>query len=229
MLDLKKLTFFIEIPAGSSVKYEIDEETGMLMADRFLHTQMTYPTNYGFVVGTKGKDGDPVDVLVLSSQPVAPGVGIKGHLLGMLEMEDEAGLDSKIIAVPDKKVDPLYGTWESIEDVPQHMKNVIKHFFDHYKELEPGKFVKTKDWKGRAVAEKEVMESEVTMKDECCGKCGEGECEDCKDCEDCGDKACCGKDCCENCESCECGDCKDCQPGMKHTDTHASKAKSKKK
>ena len=143
--DLKKLIFFIEIPANSSVKYEVDEESGMLMADRFLHTQMTYPTNYGFITGTKGKDGDPVDVLVLSSQAVVPGVGIKGHVIGMLEMEDEEGVDTKILAVPEKKFDPIYGLWESIDDVPQHIKDRIKHFFDHYKDLEPGKFVKTHD------------------------------------------------------------------------------------
>ena len=171
-MDLKKLLFYIEIPAGSSVKYEVDEETGMLIADRFLHTQMTYPTNYGYVCNTIGKDGDPVDVLVLSSQPVVPGVGIKGHVLGMLEMEDEEGSDSKIIAVPNKKVDPLYGGWEKIEDVPEHIKDRIKHFFDHYKELEPGKFVKTQGWKGRAEAEKEIEESwHEEDKEECCGHC----------------------------------------------------------
>ena len=163
-LDLKKLIFYIEIPANSSVKYEVDEKSGMLMADRFLHTQMTYPTNYGYIVGTKGKDGDPVDVLVLSSQAVVPGVGIKGHVIGLLEMEDEEGVDTKILAVPDKKVDPIYGLWESIDDVPQHVKDRIKHFFDHYKDLEPGKFVKTHDFKGREAAEQEVNESTVKGK-----------------------------------------------------------------
>lgn len=177
-MDLKKMLFFIEIPAGSNVKYEVDEETGMLIADRFLHTQMTYPTNYGYIVGTKGKDGDPVDVLVLSSMPVVPGVGIKGHVIGMLEMEDEEGIDSKLIAVPDKKVDPLYGTWESIDDVPKHMLERIKHFFDHYKELEPGKYVKTRDWKSREVAEKEINESIVEEDEDMC--CNGNHCEHCK-------------------------------------------------
>ncbi|MBI5150954.1 MAG: inorganic diphosphatase [Candidatus Pacebacteria bacterium] len=181
---MKKLVFFIEIPANSSVKYEVDEDTGLLMADRFLHTQMTYPTNYGYIVGTKGKDGDPVDVLVLSSQPVVPGVGMKGHIVGMLEMEDEEGVDTKVLAVPDKKVDPLYGVWESIDDVPQHLKDRIKHFFDHYKELEPGKFVKTHDFKSRAEAEKEVGESFIEEDccggGECCGECGDGGCDECK-------------------------------------------------
>lgn len=185
--DIKKLLFYIEIPAGSSVKYELDEETGMLMADRFLHTQMSYPANYGSILGTQGKDGDPVDVLVLSSQPVIPGVGIKGHIIGMLEMEDEEGIDTKILAVPDKKVDPIYGLWESIDDVPKHILDVIEHFFNHYKELEPGKIVKTHGFKGREIAEKEVMESFVDEEEcECCGEC-------------CG-KECDGKDCNGNCE-----------------------------
>lgn len=178
-MDLKKILFFIEIPQGSSVKYEVDEETGMLIADRFLHTEMSYPTNYGFIPGTKGKDGDPADVLVLSSMPVMPGVGIKGHIIGMLEMEDEEGIDTKLIAVPDKKVDPIFGVWESIDDVPKHTLDRIKHFFDHYKDLEPGKFVKTKDFKGRVEAEKEVVESIVSEEDcDCDCSCGEHcECE----------------------------------------------------
>lgn len=173
--DMKKLKFFIEIPAGSSVKYEVDEETGMLMADRFLHTQMTYPTNYGYIIDTKGKDGDPVDVLVLSSQAVVPGVGMKGHIVGMLEMEDEEGIDTKVLAVPDKKVDPLYGTWESMDDVPTHIQDRIKHFFDHYKELEPGKFVKTHGFKSRTEAEKEVLASFVDGKKKSGCECG-GDC-----------------------------------------------------
>ena len=190
--DMKKLVFYIEIPAGSSVKYEVDEESGMLMADRFLHTQMSYPTNYGFIMDTKGKDGDPVDVLVLSSQPVAPGVGIKGHIIGMLEMEDEEGVDTKVIAVPDKKVDPIYGLWESIDDVPKHILDVIEHFFNHYKELEPGKIVKTHGFKARAVAEKEVEASFVEECEDCGYSC------DCKNDCDCG--CCCGEDCCKDCD-----------------------------
>ncbi len=160
-MSLQKLTFYIEIPAGSSIKYEVDEETGLLMADRFLHTAMSYPTNYGYVVGTKGKDGDPIDVLVLSGQPVGPGVGIKGHVIAMLEMEDEEGIDHKLIAVPDKKVDPIFGVWEELSDIPVHTQKMIKHFFDHYKELEPNKWIKTGEFKGRESAEKEVEEGTV--------------------------------------------------------------------
>lgn len=150
----EQINVFVEIPAGSSIKYEVDEETGVIMVDRFLYTAFSYPFNYGFVPGTKAKDGDPVDVLVLSDKQVVPGVVIPATPIGMLEMEDEEGIDTKIIAVPTKKVDPLYGSWTDIKDVPEAITNKIKHFFEHYKELEPGKWVKVKNWKGK----KEAME-----------------------------------------------------------------------
>src|SRR3990172_6040140 len=107
---------FIEIPAGGSVKYETDEKTGKLKLDRFLHTAMVYPFNYGSIEGTMGEDGDPLDAIVLSSQSVFPRVTVKCHAIGLLEMEDEGGIDTKIIAVPDKKIDPEYGTFENITD-----------------------------------------------------------------------------------------------------------------
>lgn len=150
---------FIEIPLGSNVKYEVDEETGELTVDRFLHTAMFYPFNYGYIKGTKGKDGDPLDVCVFSSLPVVPGVVMKIHVLGMLEMEDEGGIDTKIIAVPDKKIDPLYGVWDSIADVPQILLDKTKHFMDHMKELEPGKWVKTGEFKNKQNAENEITSS----------------------------------------------------------------------
>jgi len=143
----------IEIPAGSSVKYELDKEEGILMVDRFLHTAMFYPFNYGFVPGTHAKDGDPTDVLVLSSMTVAPGVGIKAQVIGMLEMEDEEGIDTKLIAVPTAKIDPVYGVWNDIADVPEHLQNLMKHFFEHYKDLEKGKWVKAKSFLGKQQAE----------------------------------------------------------------------------
>lgn len=157
-MDIK---VYIEIPEGSMVKYERDEETGILMADRILHTPMAFPFNYGCVLGSRGEDGDPTDVLVLTSQSLVPGVGIKAKLIGMLEMEDEEGVDTKLIAVPIQKVDPLFGRWNDIADVPQHTKDKIKHFFDHYKDLEPGKFVKTGGFLGAAEAAKVL---EVDMK-----------------------------------------------------------------
>lgn len=137
---------FIEIPAGSSVKYEHNKETGYIEVDRFLHTSMRYPTNYGYILNTLAEDNDPTDVLVLSSNEVVPGVVMKINIIGMLEMEDEAGIDAKLIAVPDPKVDPVYGVIQSIEEVSEAMKNMIKHFFEHYKDLESGKWVKVKNW-----------------------------------------------------------------------------------
>lgn len=154
MADAQTIKVFIEIPEGSLVKYERDEETGMLMADRILHTPMAFPFNYGFVIGSRGQDGDPTDIVLLTSERLAPGVGIKAKLIGMLEMEDEEGVDTKLIAVPVIKVDPLNGRWEDVTDIPDHTKSKIKHFFDHYKDLEPGKFVKTGRFLSRAEAEK---------------------------------------------------------------------------
>lgn len=143
MSDALQIKVFIEIPENSRVKYEKDEETGMLMADRILFTPMNFPFNYGYVIGSRGQDGDPTDIVLLASEQLAPGIGIKAQLIGMLEMEDEEGIDTKLIAVPIKKVDPLFGTWTDVTDIPEHSKAKIKHFFDHYKDLEPGKFVKT--------------------------------------------------------------------------------------
>ena len=150
-MDIK---VFVEIPEGSQVKYERNEETGMLMCDRILHTPMSFPFNYGCVLGSKGEDGDPTDIVLLASEQLIPGVGIKAKLIGMLEMTDEEGVDTKLIAVPLPKVDPLFGNWQDITDVPEHTKNKIKHFFDHYKDLEPGKFVKTGAFLSAAEAEK---------------------------------------------------------------------------
>lgn len=156
MTDMKPLKFFIEIPAGSSVKYEIDEETGELVADRFLFTSEVYPTNYGFIKGTKAEDGDPADILVLSSQTVVPGTVIKGEVIGMLEMEDEEGIDHKFVGVPVEKVDPVYGTWKDVMDIPQAIRDRIKHFFETYKALEKGKWVKVRNWIGREEALKKL-------------------------------------------------------------------------
>ena len=158
-MDITKLTagektpeevnVFIEIPQGSSIKYELDKESGIIMVDRFMYTAMSFPFNYGFIPQTSAEDGDPVDVLVLSSQPVQPGTAIASRPIGMLEMEDEAGIDTKILAVPIKKIDPYYSKIEDIAGLKDEVKNKIKHFFDHYKELEPGKWVKTKSFLGR--------------------------------------------------------------------------------
>ena len=168
-MDLTKLTagknapeevnVFIEIPEGSLVKYELDKDTGFVMVDRFLYTNMPYPFSYGFVPNTKAADGDPTDVLILSSKPLALGTVCTVRVIGMLEMEDEAGTDTKIIAVPTTKLDPFSAHINDISDVDQATKNKIKHFFDHYKDLEPGKWVKTKDFLGKEKAYEDIKNS----------------------------------------------------------------------
>ncbi len=150
---------FVEIPKDSNIKYELDKETGAIMVDRFLYTAMSYPFNYGFVPNTLADDGDPTDVIVLSEHAVMPGVIIPSVVIGMLEMEDEAGIDTKILAVPTKKIDPLFGMFVDIADVPEATKNKMKHFFENYKTLEPGKWVKIKDWKGREEAISAIVKS----------------------------------------------------------------------
>ncbi len=147
-LDPQKFLVHIEIPAGSNIKYEVDEETGNVMVDRLMPTMMSYPENYGLVPDTKGKDGDALDVLVFTSVPLAPNTFIKCKLIGMLEMEDEEGIDHKLMAVPVEKVDFICGKWQSMDDVPQHQLDRMKHFFEHYKDLEKGKWVKLNEFQG---------------------------------------------------------------------------------
>ncbi len=144
----------IEIPQGSNVKYELDKESGAIFVDRFLFTPMFYPANYGFIPGTLADDGDPLDVLVISNQPVVPGSVIRCRPIGVLIMEDEKGLDEKILAVPVSKLDAAFEGVKEFSDLPQSVLNQIKHFFEHYKDLEPGKWVKLKDYKGSDEAKK---------------------------------------------------------------------------
>lgn len=139
----------IEIPIGSGVKYELDKETGVLFVDRILYTSMVYPFNYGFIPGTLEEDGDPVDVLVVSYDPLIPGSVIKAKPVGVLETQDEKGFDAKIVAVPADKIDPRFQGIRDITDLPEAVKQRIEHFFAHYKELEKGKWVKVIGWKSR--------------------------------------------------------------------------------
>ena len=152
----EEINVVVEIPQGSLIKYELDKESGYIFVDRFAFTTMGYPANYGFVPNTMSGDGDPVDVLVLSIQPVHPGCVIPTIPIGLLEMEDESGIDAKVIAVPPLKVDPFFGRYKDLSEVEDAIKNRIKHFFEHYKELEPGKWVKVKEWKGKTEALEEV-------------------------------------------------------------------------
>ncbi|RLG83369.1 MAG: inorganic diphosphatase [Thermoprotei archaeon] len=146
----------IEIPLGSYIKYEVDKETGLLLVDRILYTATHYPFNYGFIPATLEEDGDPVDVLVLGYEPLLPGSVIEVKPIGILEMEDEEGPDAKIIAIPKEKIDPRFKEINDIDDIPKAIKDKIKHFFEHYKELEPGKWVKVTGWKGREEALKRI-------------------------------------------------------------------------
>ncbi|MEN9327359.1 MAG: inorganic diphosphatase [Candidatus Parcubacteria bacterium] len=152
----EEVNVLVEIPQGASVKYELDKESGVIMVDRFAFTAMVYPFNYGFIPQTVAEDGDPVDVLVISSYPVAPGCAIPVRPIGMLEMEDEAGIDTKILAVPTAKVDPFYAHVQDIGDLDEMTKKKIQHFFNHYKELEPNKWVKTKNFLGKEKAHESI-------------------------------------------------------------------------
>ncbi len=156
---METINIFIEIPKHSPVKYEIDKETGLLVVDRFMYTAMSYPFNYGYVPGTKAKDGDAVDVMVISSCAVQAGCMLPSRIIGMLEMEDEAGSDNKVIAVPTKKIDPFYAHVNDITDLDEATQNLIKHFFEHYKSIEPGKWVKIKHFLGKDAGIKEIEES----------------------------------------------------------------------
>lgn len=160
----EEVNVIIEIPKDTNVKYELDKESGMLFVDRFSRTAMNYPCNYGFVPGTLSGDGDPVDVLVLSEKSVYPGVVIPARPIGMLEMEDESGIDAKVLAVPAIKGDTTYGSMQDIADVPADTLEQIKHFFEHYKEIDKGKWVKVKNWLGKDAAIKEIKDGIANVK-----------------------------------------------------------------
>ena len=151
----------VEIPEGAFIKYEVDKDTELVMVDRFAYTTMAFPANYGFIPGTHGEDGDPLDALVITPQPLHPGVGIEARIIGMLEMEDEAGVDTKIIALPSKKADPFHAHIDSVDQLDEIVKKKIKHYFDHYKDLESNKWVKTKDFLGVDAALEVVQRSLV--------------------------------------------------------------------
>ena len=146
----------IEIPKDSYIKYEIDKETGMIFVDRILYTSMIYPFNYGFIPGTLEEDGDPVDILVLSFEPLAPGSIIEVKPIALLDMEDEEGIDTKVVAVPKPKIDPRFSNINNLNDIDSATKKKIEHFFEHYKELEPGKWVKIKGWRDAEEAMKRI-------------------------------------------------------------------------
>ncbi len=143
----------IEVPIGGEpIKYEMNKEAGTLFVDRFLHTPMRYPGNYGFVPHTLSDDGDPIDVLVANTRPIVPGAVINVRPVGVLKMEDESGGDEKIIAVPSPRLTKRYLHVHEYTDLPMITLEQVRHFFEHYKDLEPGKWVKMLGWGGREEA-----------------------------------------------------------------------------
>jgi len=142
-----EVNVIIEIPMGGNpVKYEFDKESGAMYVDRFLHTAMYYPCNYGFIPHTLSDDGDPIDAAVLGQIPVQPGVIIPSRPIGVLIMEDESGIDEKLLCVPLDDLHPYYGNIASYRDLRPVLLDQISHFFEHYKDLEPDKWVKVQGW-----------------------------------------------------------------------------------
>lgn len=152
-----EVNVIIEIPAlGGPVKYEVDKTTGALCVDRFMATSMVYPANYGYIPHTLSEDGDPVDVLVLTPAPLVSGSVIAARPIGVLNMTDESGKDEKILAVPIDKLSMQYRKIKSVEDIDPHILAVIAHFFEHYKDLEDGKWVKIGGWAGVGAAKNAI-------------------------------------------------------------------------
>ena len=155
----EEFNVIIEIPMNADpIKYEVDKSSGALFVDRFMMTAMHYPANYGYVPRTIAGDNDPVDVLVHTPFPLLPGVVVPCRAVGLLRMEDEAGIDAKLLAVPTDKICPLFSHWRTIADVPEIRLRQIQHFFEHYKDLEDGKWVKVVGWIGVEEAHAEIMQ-----------------------------------------------------------------------
>jgi inorganic pyrophosphatase len=149
----------VEIPMNADpIKYEVDKATGALFVDRFLSTAMHYPCNYGYIPDTLADDGDPLDVLVITPFALVPGVVVRCRPIGLLKMTDEAGGDTKLLAVPIDKLTPIYRAIETVRDLPEVVLAQITHFFAHYKDLEPGKWVKVEGWGSPEEARREIRD-----------------------------------------------------------------------
>ena len=150
----------IEIPMrGEPIKFEVDKDSGAVFVDRFMGTAMHYPCNYGYIPQTLSEDGDPTDVLVITPIPLQPGVVIRCRAIGVLTMEDESGVDAKVLAVPVDKICPQYKNVQTYQDIPDFQLAPIAHFFEHYKDLEKGKWVKVGEWQGVDAAKAEIVAS----------------------------------------------------------------------
>lgn len=152
------INVIIEISAqGDPIKFEVDKDSGAVFVDRFMGTSMRYPINYGYVPHTIAGDGDPVDVLVVTPFPLMPGVVIRCRPVGVLKMEDDGGVDAKVVAVPVSKLTPLYDKVQTTDDLPELLMKQTVHFFEHYKDLEPGKWVKVLGWCTVEEAKQEIL------------------------------------------------------------------------
>lgn len=159
------INVIIEIPAHADpIKYEVDKATGALFVDRFMSTSMHYPVNYGYIPQTLGGDGDPLDVLVPAPFPLIPGSVVRCRPIGLLAMDDDAGEDTKLLAVPSYKLTPIYRAVQSSRDLPELLIQQIEHFFTHYKDLEPGKFVKIRGWAEADQARKIILDGIESFK-----------------------------------------------------------------
>jgi inorganic pyrophosphatase len=162
------INVIVEVPIGGEpIKYEMDKEAGTLVVDRFLYTPMRYPGNYGFVPHTLSEDGDPIDVLIANTRPILPGAVINVRPVGVLNMTDESGADEKIIAVPSSRLTQRYVNVRNHSDLPRITLEQIQHFFEHYKDLEPGKWVKIAGWGDTEAAKQRIQEAidrEVRMR-----------------------------------------------------------------
>ena len=156
----EEINVIVEVPIGGEpIKYELDKDSGTLFVDRFLYTPMRYPGNYGFVPHTLSDDGDPIDVLIANTRPLVPGCVMSCRPIGVLVMEDEKGKDEKIVAVPTPKISKRWEGVHEFEDLPQITRDQIGHFFEHYKDLEPGKWVKVENWGNAARAREMIQEA----------------------------------------------------------------------
>ncbi len=153
------INVIIEISAqGDPIKFEVDKDSGAVFVDRFMGTSMRYPINYGYVPHTIAGDGDPVDVLVVTPFPLMPGVVIRCRPVGVLKMEDDGGVDAKVVAVPVSKLTPLYDKVQTTDDLPELLMKQTVHFFEHYKDLDAGKWVKVLGWEGKEAAHQEITD-----------------------------------------------------------------------
>jgi len=155
---------YVEIPKNSPQKYEFDEKLKSIKLDRTLFSPIYFPFEYGFIKDTEGEDGDPLDAVLLATFSTFPGCLVEARPVGILLMEDEAGIDHKIIAVPNEKIDPRFKEIQNVDDLPSHLKREIKEFFEIYKRLEPGKWVKVKEFKSKEEAETIIKEAQGRFK-----------------------------------------------------------------